>query len=286
MATQTQNIVAWAKSKVGSKAYSGLCQKFVADAYAYGGGMTRRSAATATAAWKSWCVSTSKSNIPVGAAVYFQGSGSAGHVGLYIGNGQVVHSYPTVMISNINSIPGYRGWGWNGGVKPGGATSGSSTLSDTQYKNIYGSSKPSSSGNSGNSGSSGGSSSSSKGGSSGSGTSTTVSGTREEVQVFHAQDKGNINKWGLLRYFEKIDNPSIGQTKANALLELYNRKSRDLKVTGAFGDITVRGGTLIPVMLDLGDVITSNYMLVDKVVHRFTKDLHTMDLTLEGAWSD
>ena len=281
MATQVQNIVSWAKSKVGSKAYSGLCQKFVADAYAYGGGMTRISASTATAAWKSWCVSTSKSNIPVGAAVYFQGSGSAGHVGIYIGNGQVVHSYPTVMISNLNSIPGYRGWGWNGGVKPSGAST--STLSDTQNKNIYGSGSSSSGGSSGGSS---GSSSSSKGNSSGSGTSTTVSGTEEEVQVFHAQDKGNINQWGLLRYFEKIDNPSIGQTKANALLELYNRKSRDLKVTGAFGDIIVQGGTLIPVMLDLGDVITSNYMLVDKVVHTFTKDLHTMDLTLEGAWSD
>lgn len=273
MATQTQNIVAWAKKKVGSKAYSGLCQKFVADAYAYGGNMTRRSASTATAAWKSWCVSTSKSNIPVGAAVYFKGSGSAGHVGLYIGNGQVVHSYPTVIISNINSIPGYRGWGWNGGVKPAGA--GTSTLSDSQYKNIYGSGN-----NSNNSGSG------IKSNNSGGGKNTTVSGTEEQVQVFHAQDKGNINKWGLLRYFEKIDNPSIGQTKANALLELYNRKSRDLKVTGAFGDITVQGGTLIPVMLDLGDVITSNYMLVDKVVHTFTKDLHTMDLTLEGVWND
>lgn len=273
MATQVQNIVSWAKGKVGSKAYSGLCQKFVAEAYAYGGGLQRVWAGTATNAWKLYGVSTSKSNIPVGAAVYFNGSNpSVGHVGIYIGNGQVVHAYPSIIISNLNSIPGYRGWGWNGGVKPSGATT--STLSDTQYKNIYGSSSSSSS-------------SSSSGALSGSsGTSTTVSGAREEVQVFHAQHKGNIEKWGLLRYFEKIDNPSIGQTKANALLALYNRKSRDLKVTGAFGDITVQGGTLIPVMLDLGDVITSNYMLVDKVVHTFTKDLHTMDLTLEGAWGD
>lgn len=283
MATQVQNICAWARKKVGSKSYQGRCQAFVADAYAYGGGMTRRSAATATAAWKSWCKSTSKSGIPVGAAVYFKGTSSAGHVGLYVGNGQVIHTYPNVIISNLNSIPGYRGWGWNGGVKPGGATNSSSTLSDTQYKNIYGSSKPSSSGNSSKPSSS---SSSSKGSSGSSGTSTTVSGTKEEVQVFHAQDKGNINKWGLLRYFEKIDNPSIGETKVNALLELYNRKSRSLKVTGAFGDMSVQGGTLIPVKLDLGDVMTSNYMLVDKVVHTFTKDSHTMDLTLEGVWKD
>jgi hypothetical protein len=233
--------------------------------------MTRRSAATATAAWKSWCVSSSKSNIPVGAAVYFKGSGAAGHVGLYIGNGQVIHSYPKIMISNINSIPGYRGWGWNGGVKPTGA--GTSTLSDTQNKNINGS---------GSSGSSGGS----KGGSSGGGTNLSVEGTEEKIQVFHAQDKGNIQKWGLLRYFEEIDNPSIGQNKANKLLELYNRKSRELTISNAFGDPKVRAGCLIPVQLDLGDVITNNYMLVEKVTHKFTHDTHFMDLTLDGAWED
>lgn len=276
MATQAQNIVAWAKGKVGSNAYRQMCQAFVADAYSKGGGMTRVYTGTAANARKLYQISTSKSNIPLAAAVYFKGSGSAGHVGLYIGNGLIVHAYPTIIISSLNSIPGFLGWGWNGGVKPAGA--GSSTLSDTQYKNIYGSGSGSSSGSSGSSGSSKGNS--------GSGTSTTVSGAEEQVQVFHAQDQNNINKWGLLRYFEKIDNPSIGQNKVTALLELYNRKSRSLKVMDAFGDMTVRGGTLIPVKLDLGDVITSNYMLVDKVVHRFTKDTHTMDLTLEGVWKD
>lgn len=257
------SVVAWARSKVGSSAYSGMCQKFVADAYAYGGGLPRVSAATATAAYKSWCVSKSKTNIPIGAAVYFNGSNSAvGHVGIYIGNGQVVHSYPKVMISNLNSIPGYRGWGWNGNQKLSGASKGSSSSTST-----------------------GSSTGNSKRGSSG-GTSLTVEGTEEKVQVFHAQDKTNIGKWGLLRYFEKIDNPSIGQAKAETLLKLYNRKTRKLKVEDAFGDMSVRAGTLIPVNLNLGDIITNNYMLVEKVVHKFTKDTHFMDLTLEGAWED
>lgn len=269
MATQVEAAIAWARRQVGSNAYSGRCQAFVADSYSKGAGMTRRSAATATAAWQSWCVSTSKSNIPVGAAVYFKGSGAAGHVGLYIGNGQVIHSYPKVMISNINSIPGYRGWGWNGGVKPTGTA--------TTYT--------SSSTSSGSGGSSSSSSSSSSKNSSG-GKDLTVTGTEEKVQVFHAQDKGNIEKWGLLRYFEEIDNPSIGQNKANKLLELYNRKSRELTIQNAFGDPKVRAGCLIPVQLDLGDVITNNYMLVEKVTHRFTHDTHFMDLTLDGAWED
>ena len=105
-------------------------------------------------------------------------------------------------------------------------------------------------------------------------------------QVFVAQDTDKQNQWGLLRYFEEINEPSIGQAKANMLLKLYNRKTRELKVEDAFGDVHIRGGTLIPVLLNLGDVETSNYMLVDKVTHKFGKDSYTMDLTLEGAWED
>lgn len=106
----------------------------------------------------------------------------------------------------------------------------------------------------------------------------------ESQQVFSASDSTNIDKWGLLRYFEEVKNPTIGQNKANALLKLYNKKTRELKVNGAFGDISVRGGTLIPVELDLGDITTKNYMLVEKVTHTFENDHHTMDLTLEGGW--
>jgi hypothetical protein len=106
------------------------------------------------------------------------------------------------------------------------------------------------------------------------------------MKVFTASSPSTINRWGTLRYFEEVKTPTIGQNKANALLKLYNKKTRELKVSGAFGDITVRGGTLIPVRLNLGDVTTNNYMLVDKVIHKFDNNSHTMDLTLEGAWED
>jgi hypothetical protein len=115
---------------------------------------------------------------------------------------------------------------------------------------------------------------------------TTPVASTNEIQVFTASSQDTIKKWGLLRHFEKVDTPSEGQAKANALLKLYNQKTRELKVKGAFGDINIRGGTLIPVVLDLGDVQASNYMLVEKVKHKFENDHHTMDLTLEGAWED
>ena len=107
-----------------------------------------------------------------------------------------------------------------------------------------------------------------------------------KISVYTASSPNRINQWGTLRYFEEVKNKTIAQNKARALLSLYNHKTRELKITGAFGDIEVRGGTLIPVKLDLGDIETSNFMLVTKVVHNFEKDHYTMDLTLEGAWPD
>ena len=68
------------------------------------------------------------------------------------------------------------------------------------------------------------------------------------------------------------------------MLELYNRKKRTLVIRDAIGDTTIRAGTLLPEQLNVGDQIINNYMLVDKVVHKFSSDNHTMDLTLEGAW--
>lgn len=134
MATQVEAAIAWAKKQVGTAKYSGMCQAFVADAYAYGAGMTRRSASTAKAARNLWRVSTSRTNIPTGAAVYFDSptSPAAGHVGLYIGNNQVVHAFGKVKIMSVDAIVGagykYQGWGWNGGVKPTGSVA---TASDS-----------------------------------------------------------------------------------------------------------------------------------------------------------
>ena len=104
------------------------------------------------------------------------------------------------------------------------------------------------------------------------------------IQLFTASSAVSVKQWGTLRYFEEVKTPTIGQNKANSLLKLYNKKTRELSVKGAFGDVTVRGGTLIPVRMNLGDITVNNYMLVEKVTHNFNKDNYTMDLTLEGAW--
>lgn len=106
------------------------------------------------------------------------------------------------------------------------------------------------------------------------------SGKRE---IYIAQDSNNINKWGVLQYFETIDEKVNGKAKVDALLKLYNSKQRSLSINNAFGDPRVRAGSSVPVDLALGDVVAKNYMIVEKASHSFEDDEHTMNLTLRGG---
>lgn len=105
-------------------------------------------------------------------------------------------------------------------------------------------------------------------------------GTRE---IFIAQHGENRNRWGVLQYFDTIQGSTDGKAKADALLELYNAKTRTLSVSGVFGDVRARAGASLAVKLDLGDVSLQNYMLIESARHCFSLDQHTMDLTLRGG---
>lgn len=107
-----------------------------------------------------------------------------------------------------------------------------------------------------------------------------ATGTRE---VYIAQDGTNINRWGILQYLDTISKGENGQAKADALLRLYNKKTRGLKIKNAIGDSRVRGGSMIVVNLDLGDVKLQNFMLVENCKHIYKEDEHWMDLTLRGG---
>ena len=39
----------------------------------------------------------------------------------------------------------------------------------------------------------------------------------------------------------------------------------------------------MPVILELGDMKVSNYMLVEKVTHKFDNRQHTMDIVVSGG---
>lgn len=102
-------------------------------------------------------------------------------------------------------------------------------------------------------------------------------------EVYIAQDSGNINKWGILQYFDTLKKGENGQAKVEALLKLYNKKTRNLKLTHVLGDNRVRAGSMIVVNLDLGDVKLRNFMLVESCRHTYKESAHWMDLTLRGG---
>lgn len=106
------------------------------------------------------------------------------------------------------------------------------------------------------------------------------SGKRE---IFIAQDSENINQWGVLQLTESVDEGENGKAKVDALLALYNRKSRKLHINKAFGDYRVRGGSTLGVQMYLGDLTVANFMMVETVKHSFYESKHDMDLKLIGG---
>ncbi len=102
-------------------------------------------------------------------------------------------------------------------------------------------------------------------------------------EVYISQDSGNINKWGILQYFDTLKKGENGIAKVDALLKLYNKKTRNLKLTNVLGDNRVRAGSMIVVNLDLGDMKLRNFMLVETCKHTYKESEHWMDLTLRGG---
>lgn len=102
-------------------------------------------------------------------------------------------------------------------------------------------------------------------------------------EVYIAQSGKSMNEFGVLQKYETIKDGENGTAKANALLNLYNKKTRHLSIKNAFGDIRVRAGSMVVVIMDLGDVKLKNLMLVEKCKHTFRESEHFMDLTLKGG---
>ncbi len=108
----------------------------------------------------------------------------------------------------------------------------------------------------------------------------TDSGVRE---ISIAKDSANINAWGILQYTDTVELSTTGPVKAEALLSLYNTKTRNLSITDALGDVSVRAGSSVIVQLNLGDIIIQSYLMVERVTHKFTQNQHVMDLKLRGG---
>jgi len=101
-------------------------------------------------------------------------------------------------------------------------------------------------------------------------------------EVYVAKDTSTIAKWGLLQYYEKINNNmnySQIVDKANTLLKTKNREQVKLKLD-SIGIETIKAGSGVFVKLkDINDANINNFFVVEKVTHTFDK-AYTMSLDL------
>ena len=102
--------------------------------------------------------------------------------------------------------------------------------------------------------------------------------------VWMAVNSADIKRWGVLQLTESV-NPqkamNFGQL-ADSKLKMHDRVKRTLTVKNAFGDLRVRGGSMLYVNLLLGDVTLTKRIIVESVKHTIVQGHHTMDLTVKG----
>lgn len=86
-----------------------------------------------------------------------------------------------------------------------------------------------------------------------------------------------------MQYFDTLKEGENGQAKADALLALYNKKTKKLKLKNVLGDDRVRAGSLIVVKLMLEESPMQNFLLVEECSHSYKEGEHWMDLSLRGG---
>ncbi len=102
-------------------------------------------------------------------------------------------------------------------------------------------------------------------------------------ELYVAKSGKNVNAWGLLQSYEKLEKGENGKKKAQTLLKMYNMKSKKLSIKKALGDSRVRGGSMVVVSMKIDHTKIFQWMIVEKCKHTFKDGEHWMDLTLRGG---
>ena len=108
-------------------------------------------------------------------------------------------------------------------------------------------------------------------------------GSAGKREVYIAKSSENINAWGVLQYYEKLEDGENGKVKADTLLNLYNARKKTLSINNAIGDQRVRAGSMVIVSMTIDHTKILQYMLVEKCKHTYKDNAHWMNLTLRGG---
>lgn len=115
-----EGAVRWAKEKLGSKEYAYQCYGFLEDAYELGNRIILDGkGSTAKEAADAYRAEEHMSPPPMGAYVCYDCTGAIrdeirnwGHIGLSIGDGQVIHAWNEIRIDHYEDIPLLEAPGW------------------------------------------------------------------------------------------------------------------------------------------------------------------------------
>lgn len=106
------------------------------------------------------------------------------------------------------------------------------------------------------------------------------------TEIYLHEDTDNIKKWGLLQYYDKVDDnyneAQIDQLCA-AYLKYYNRVVQSLTLE-AMGVTGIRAGMIIPVLITaIKDLSYNRVLLCEKVTHTYEgSDYHTMSIEVKN----
>ncbi|MFJ9553583.1 hypothetical protein ACIRPH_07190 [Nocardiopsis sp. NPDC101807] len=109
---RADNAIAWARRRLGSTAYTSRCLAFVEDAYERSNGVEIFGGDSAGESAEIYAVRDNTGTPAFGAFAFYDSTGELfgrrrnwGHVGLCVGDGQVVHAWDRVRIDHYLEIP-------------------------------------------------------------------------------------------------------------------------------------------------------------------------------------
>lgn len=119
----------------------------------------------------------------------------------------------------------------------------------------------------------------------------TDTGVRE---IYSYDESSKRPYYGVLELCEKIDDENIDAFRADAEaqmqrdLQQYAAPTRSLSINNVFSDVMVRGGSIVGVIMNLGDIVvnsqeTGHYFVCDSAKHTFNHGKHTMNVNLTGG---
>lgn len=111
-----------------------------------------------------------------------------------------------------------------------------------------------------------------------------ANGSTGKADVYIHEDTENIKKWGLLQYYDEVDE-NMNEAQIDQLcqtyLQYYNRVLQTVTID-AIGVKTIRAGTIVPVKIGaIEDLEVSRLLLAEKVTHKFETDTHTMSIEVK-----